>query len=181
MSRWPLRPHPATPCAAVQRLEVSLVREPDGWRLSYALAGALPALRLPHPSEHPSPADGLWRHTCFEAFVGTVGSARYREFNFSPSGDWAAYAFAAERQRDPAAPTGPAPRIACTHDARTLRLTAWLPADALPAMGGVLGLSAVVETTDGALSYWALVHPRAQTDFHHAAGWTARVPDNRRP
>ena len=181
MSRWPLRPHPATPCAVVQRLDVSLARAPDGWRLTYMLAGALTALRLPPRSEHPGPADGLWRHTCFEAFVGTAGSPRYREFNFSPSGDWAAYAFAAVRQRDPSAPAGPAPRIACTHDARTLSLDAWLPIGALPVADGVLGLSAVVQTTDGALSYWALAHPCAQPDFHQAAGWTARLPDNRRP
>ena len=45
----------------------------------------------------------------------------------------------------------------------------------------LIGLSAVVETTDGTLSYWALAHPRAQPDFHHPVGWTARVPDNRRP
>ena len=181
MTCWPLRPHPATPGTVVHRLDVSLADAPDGWRLSYRLVGALHALRLPAPAEHPGPTDGLWRHTCFEAFVGTAGHPRYREFNFSPSRDWAAYAFSAERQRDPAAPTGPAPRIACAHDARTLTLDVWLPADALPATGGLLGLSAVVETTDGTLSYWALAHPRAQPDFHHPVGWTARVPDNRRP
>src|SRR5574337_1062369 len=178
MSSWPLRPHPATPCAAVERLQVALTPEPDGWRLAYTLAGVLPTLRLPPRAEHPGPTDGLWRHTCFEAFVGTAGSSRYREFNFSPSGHWAAYAFAAERQRDPATPAPPAPRIACTHDARTLTLHAWLPTGALPAAAGVLGLSAVIETTGGALSYWALAHPRAQPDFHHAAGWTARLPEN---
>ena len=181
MTCWPLRPHPATPGTVVHRLDVSLADAPDGWRLSYRLVGALHALRLPAPAEHPGPTDGLWRHTCFEAFVGAAGHPRYREFNFSPSGDWAAYAFSAERQRDPASPTGPAPRIACAHDARTLTLDVWLPADALPAAGGLLGLSAVVETTDGTLSYWALAHPRAQPDFHHPVGWTARVPDNRRP
>jgi hypothetical protein len=30
-----------------------------------------------------------------------------------------------------------------------------------------LGLSAVVEATDGGLSYWALRHPPGKPDFHH--------------
>jgi hypothetical protein len=29
-------------------------------------------------------------------------------------------------------------------------------------------VSAVVETLDGALSYWALRHPPGKPDFHHA-------------
>ena len=32
---------------------------------------------------------------------------------------------------------------------------------------GRIGLSAVIETTDGALSYWALAHPAEKPDFHH--------------
>ena len=63
MTCWPLRPHPATPGTAVHRLDVSLADAPDGWRLSYRLVGALHALRLPAPAEHPGPTDGLWRHT----------------------------------------------------------------------------------------------------------------------
>ena len=37
-------------------------------------------------------ADDLWRTTCFELFVAGEGTA-YREYNFSPSGQWAAYDF----------------------------------------------------------------------------------------
>ncbi len=31
-----------------------------------------------------------------------------------------------------------------------------------------LALSAVIEDSDGGLSYWALAHPRGKPDFHHA-------------
>ena len=34
-----------------------------------------------------------------------------------------------------------------------------------------LGLSAVIEETDGNTSYWALAHPPGKPDFHHAAGF----------
>ena len=30
-----------------------------------------------------------------------------------------------------------------------------------------IGLSAVIEANDGALSHWALVHPAGPPDFHH--------------
>jgi hypothetical protein len=32
----------------------------------------------------------------------------------------------------------------------------------------LIGLSAVVEATDGSLSYWALAHAPGRPDFHHA-------------
>ncbi|MCA0327487.1 MAG: DOMON-like domain-containing protein [Proteobacteria bacterium] len=174
----PLVPHPATPLATAVRLGAQVWRERTALRLRYVLQTALKALRLPPPSSAPQARDGLWQHTCFEAFVGAPGTPRYREFNFSPSGDWAAYAFSAERLRDPAADPLPAPRIACTAGAQGLTLDAWLPAAALPAEPGplLLGLSAVLETRDGGLGYWALRHPAARPDFHAHAGWTATLP-----
>jgi hypothetical protein len=176
-----LSPHPGTPCAAVQRLEVTLANAASGqaWHLRYELTGDLDRLRVPPASGQPSPKDGLWRHTCFEVFVGSAGSAAYREFNFSPSGDWAAYAFSVPRVRDAAAEPLPAPRLACTRAPRRLTLEAWLPWSALPPPGdggALVGLSAVIETLDGGLAYWALRHPAARPDFHDRAGWTARGP-----
>ncbi|MDR0274459.1 MAG: hypothetical protein LBI48_03790, partial [Burkholderiaceae bacterium] len=69
------------------------------------------------------------------------------------------------------------PRIACRRDAQMLTLEALLPLSALPTFSGPLrlGLAAVIETADGALSYWALSHPAARPDFHQRAGWTLRL------
>ncbi|MFT3777521.1 MAG: DOMON-like domain-containing protein [Ottowia sp.] len=169
-----LQCHPATPCAALAAAAVSVAPAPGGgWRLAFTLAGDMARLRIPAPAARPAAADGLWRHTCLEAFVGDPQGPRYHEFNFSPSGDWAAYAFAAERQRAPATAPLPPPRIACTQDARSLRLDAWLP----PAYSGwQMGLAAVIESADGSLSYFALAHPRAVPDFHQRAGWTTHLP-----
>lgn len=172
--------HPATPCTAALRLQAGCTPAPDGqgWRLRYELAGELALLRIPPPAPAPGAADGLWRHTCFEAFAGPTDDAAYREFNFSPAGDWAAYAFSAERVRDAAREPLAAPRIACARTADRLVLDAWLPAGALPDAGAPhrLGLAAVVETRDGGLSYWALQHPAPRPDFHHRGGWTAHLP-----
>lgn len=166
--------HPATPCDVVTALGASATPAPDGGlHLRFVLTGDLARLRIPTPAAQPGATDGLWRHTCCEAFVATPHDAAYREFNLSPSGDWAAYRFSAERQRDTAAPPLPAPRIVCTHDAQALHLQAWLPPEALPppTEGRLLGLTAVIEQTDGRLSYWALAHAAARPDFHLRASW----------
>jgi hypothetical protein len=39
-----------------------------------------------------------------------------------------------------------------------------------------LALSAVIEEADGRLSYWALTHPAAKPDFHHAEGFALAFP-----
>lgn len=171
--------HRTTPRAAVAALTGTLERTAGHWLLRYELSGDIAGLRLPVPAAQPAFTDGLWRHTCFEVFIGRDGDAAYREFNFSPSGDWAAYAFSAERVRAAQAPPLPAPRIACNVQPHALTLRAWLPAVALPQRGAAactLGLCAVIEDADGQLGYWALHHPGAQPDFHHRGGWTARLP-----
>ncbi|MDO5654334.1 MAG: DOMON-like domain-containing protein [Brachymonas sp.] len=190
-----LRAHPATPCPAVARLTVALGAVPGVHgpvlHLRYVLQGDLAALRWPAPA-FPGAADGLWRHTCFEVFIGapeaptempgTPDAPAYREFNFAPNGQWASYAFRAERERDArierAAPVRPL-RMACQRQGDTFTLTATLPAAAWPAPAHTcrLGLSAVIETQDGALACFALTHPREAPDFHHRAGWTAPAPE----
>lgn len=186
--RLPLRCHPATPCPLALQIEASLAlagsAEGPGVLLRYELRGDLAGLRLPAPAA-PGPADGLWQHTCLEAFVGVADDPAYREFNFSPSGQWAAYRFSDQRQRAPendgAAPLSAlAPEMNWVASPDALTLTAWLPLALLPrpAPGRSLewGLTAVIETTDHQLSYWALHHPQAKPDFHHRGGFSCK-PD----
>lgn len=94
-------------------------------------------------------------------------SAGYREFNFSPSGQWAAYRFTGYRERDEAfAPTAK-PQLIFTPLADGFELRASLPAALLPPDSTLqLGLTAVIEAADGSKTYWALAHHAAQPDFH---------------
>ena len=39
-----------------------------------------------------------------------------------------------------------------------------------------LGLSAVIEETDGTKSYWALAHPPGKPDFHHKDCFALTLP-----
>lgn len=41
----------------------------------------------------------------------------------------------------------------------------------LPDAGSIrVGLTAVIEATDGTVSYWSLAHPPGRPDFHQAGG-----------
>lgn len=163
-------------------LSAELATGPDGaLHLRYRLSGAISALQIPAPQPDPGAADGLWQHSCFEAFIACAEATCYREFNFAPSGEWAAYAFSTYRQRDAWLPAA-APATSVRQNADLLELDACLPAKLLPAGPWQIGLSAVIETTEGALSYWALAHPGERPDFHQRSAFTLRLaPDTPRP
>jgi len=169
--------HPATACPAITSLKVAIeTSEVGGLLLRYVLTGNIAGLRL--PALAPSgPADGLWQHTCFEGFIAVSGSLAYREFNFSPSGQWAVYAFTDYRQGEESFRPAVVPETAVRCLPDRLELDALIPSELLPEGASLqLGLTAVIEADDGALSFWALKHPAAQPDFHLRAGFTALYP-----
>jgi hypothetical protein len=162
-----LRRLPASTTRGVDSIIVDIIRNPGGaLLLTYTLRGNLAALRIPEP-QAARRADDLWRHTCFEAFIGIAHGDAYREFNFSPSGSWQVYTFNAYRQgRLPQPATDP--NIVCRQEPTTFRLQATIHSDDLPTATVLrCGLSAVIEDHAGAIEYWALQHPPGKPDFHH--------------
>jgi len=115
-------------------------------------------------------SDKLWRHTCFEMFVGTSESTAYYEFNFAPSTRWAAYRFNDYRSGMAVATEIDAPWIEVQAAPDCYTLKASVQIDRLSALSRKsvwrLGLSAVVEDKAGRMSYWALAHPPGKPDFH---------------
>jgi hypothetical protein len=170
-----LAPHPDFPCAALAALDVTIARPaPSRLSLAYRAAGRIADLALAPPAA-PLFTDGLWRTTCFEAFLKPEGGEGYVELNFAPSGEWAAYGFS--DYREGMAPLEIAtPRIEPTRhdDAFELDVTLDL-AGLLPSGPCRLAVSAVIEETNGAKSYWALAHPDGRPDFHHASGFAAML------
>lgn len=161
-----LVPHPASSGAAAQALHVECSATVAGLALRYRFSGDPATLRLP-AAQPPGPADGLSQSTCCEAFVASPAGSDYREFNFSPSGQWAAYRFTNYRQRDVAFAPAELPPLAFRRLADGFELQATLPAALLPAAGPLLlGLSAVIEGADGDKDYWALAHAGERPDFH---------------
>jgi hypothetical protein len=165
--RHTLRLHPDSHCAAATRIETDIARpRPGSLILSYFVRGRITDLRIP-PIVAAARTDELWRHTCFEVFVRPAASSAYYEFNFSPSTQWAAYRFDSCRGGMRVATESGAPRIEVRSTAESYTLQATLELDGLP-LPWRLGLSAVLEETNGRKSYWALAHPPGKADFHHA-------------
>jgi hypothetical protein len=171
--------HPSTPTDAVRTITARVSRAADGvLGLTFVLDGDMARIRVPAP--RPSQlVHQLWEHTCLEAFVAAEGAAGYHELNLAPSGEWAGYQFRSYREIEALADESLAPRITLRSAADRLTLEASVALDRLsPAYAGVplrLGLSAVIEATDGALSYWALRHPAGKPDFHHADALALRL------
>jgi hypothetical protein len=160
-----LAPHPATPCAALRGIGVSIRREPARLMVEYVLEGQIDLLRIP-AARPPRAAERLWQHTCCELFVARAHEPGYREFNFSPSGEWAAYAFAA--YRDGAPMHIDAPGIRVEREPERLMLSASVPAEDQTLK---IGACVVVEDARGVISYWALRHAPGKPDFHHPAAF----------
>jgi hypothetical protein len=152
--------------------------ESGALRVTFTIKGDIAFLRIPQ-SRMSSRAEGLWKHTCFEAFVGVKGDVAYYEFNFSTSGEWAVYVFRDYRDGGPMDNDELDPKISVRSETETLELSAVMRLDLLPVIqpGAILrlGLSAVIEDIDGQLSYWALKHPPGKPDFHHSDNFTLEI------
>ena len=174
-----LKLHPDSRCAAVSHIDVAVVRVRGQLTLTYLVTGKIAGIRLP-PLGPRARADGLWQHTCFEAFVRKVPSLRYYEFNFAPSTEWAAYRFRGYREGMVVTEDLAPPNIESRPNAESYSLVAALKLDAMPSLPADVtwqaNLSAVIEETDGRKSYWALAHPPGKPDFHHADSFALELP-----
>lgn len=171
MSRYSLIPHSDHPPLTVAGVSVD-VRVGDGGiaRLSYAVDGAA-AVVWPVPTG-PVRSDGLWQATCFELFLMFDDEEHYVEFNFSPSGAWAAYAFDGYRDGMANLTRDIVPHV--TRNADGVEVICDL--GGLPHGELLLSLTAVIEEAGGRRSFWALQHASGAPDFHHRDCFAARLP-----
>ncbi len=145
-----LQCHPDTPSTVVENITAN-IRWDEGRNLTikYSLTGAVERLRIPE-DQSAIRADELWQHTCFELFIGAQNDAEYYEFNFSPSGEWAAYEFRNYRDGGPIHVDGLDPKIAVQRSAEALELSAKVRLNRLPGIQPdvylCIGLSAVIES-----------------------------------
>jgi hypothetical protein len=175
-----LVPHPATPpteppfkvWANVEHAGfLGAVASTNIW---FGVGAPAERFTIPEPLE-PARMDGLWQTTCFEAFLRAEGEEGYREWNFAPSGQWAAYDFAVYRADMTNGDVASPPYIRIEDNLTWWALGATIAVDA--AQRWELGLSAVLEEKDGTKSNWALAHPPGdKPDFHHADCFVARLP-----
>jgi|SRR5579884_1085091 len=128
---------------------------------------------VPAAAEEPRRAEDLWKTSCFEVFLQVPGEAAYREWNFAPSGDWAAYDFASHREGRHDADVAP-PYIRLEDNLTWWAVGATIAVHAV--VPWMLGVSAILEERDGTKSYWALAHPDGdKPDFHDQVCFAAQL------
>lgn len=177
-----LLPHPSVASPPLRSIRVEVERDRALLRLRYRFEGDLARIRVPAPAT-PAPSIGLWEHTCAEAFVAGEEGDAYHELNFSPSGEWAAFAFSSYRAIGALDDVVPPRIVSSSDDARLEMMIEVDLARLSPTYAAAplrLGLSAVVETLDGGLSCWSLVHPPGQPDFHQRDTRVLRLPASER-
>ena len=135
-------------------------------------------LSIPAAAEAPRRKDRLWEETCLELFLGTADSGEYREFNLSPAGHWNVFRFTRYREEMREEPAFTSLPFAVRRDPEALLLTAEIGVGKIVPAGKHLaaGVAAVIKSTDGRKSHWALVHPASRPDFHRREGFALTLP-----
>ncbi len=174
MQSLTLMPHPANPGDAISRIIAIARRRRGEISVSFRALGRIDDVLWPivMPSGF---SEGLWRHSCFEAFVGVTDDPGYVELNMSPSRRWAAYRFDGYRNGMRRAEAVPIRSFIWYRSNATL-MTRFAMPDLPQAAEWRLGLSAVIETRDGERHYFALDHAPGNPDFHNSDCFTARLP-----
>lgn len=172
--------HPDTPTAKILGVSVQInANDRECWLefyVRYEGKIALPAMGEPRR------ADGLWKRTCFEVFLKSMGDGPYVEFNLSPSFEWAAYSFDSYRSGMRELALEFAPEISITPDTPGhFWLAAELDISAIGVRKAAMNLTAVIEDDEGGKSYWALAHAPGAPDFHNPDCFVARLPAPERP
>jgi hypothetical protein len=153
------------------RFTLGAVLQRDGQTLiiSYWLNGDIQQIDFP-PFDSVKRGHKLWENTCFEFFL-LHADGRYMEWNFSPSGAWACYAFSDYRSGMTLLTDAAVPHISFSKETNFVEAFAMhvsLPMESFLADGfDQASISAVLEQHDGKLSYWALAHAPDKPDFHH--------------
>ena len=156
---------------SVRGIAVRLERTGGALRVRYELDADLGGLRIPAAGPMRQ-GERLWQHTCFEIFLSARMPA-YQEFNFSPSREWASYSFSRYRE---SAGSSSSVKTLQVEDGTKLILEAAIALDSGPMKAAV---SAVIESSGGSLSYWALRHPPGKPDFHHPDGFALELDEVR--
>lgn len=156
--------HPALPPRCVSRVQIRwrFLRTSElilRWRIDGAEQVLLPA------QTDGARADDLWKTTCFELFLD-MGNGTYREFNFSPSGRWAAYDFSDYRTKSGDADIAKAPTVIVDRGRSVIAGAVRIPVQALNGANKA-SLCTVIEEEGGAISFWSNAHhDAAKPDFH---------------
>lgn len=180
MNSVTLIPFAATPRTDSIQFQVEWERKEQCLCLQFHLSDISTVVVPPHNS--PSRKTNLWESTCFEVFLSD--GARYLEWNFSPAGDWNVYAFDSYRKHSTRVfDSGTFNAGKCLRGASGLSFFIQLNLDSCSSFltPDRLGLCAVLQHSDGALSYWAVKHALTKPDFHSKDNFQIRLNSKTAP
>ena len=151
----------------------SIERRANTLSAGCVLAGNLSGLTIPDMEATPGRKDRLWEETCLEFFLAVKDSARYWEFNLSPSGEWNVYRFTSYRKGMQEEPVFSSLPFVVRREPEALAFFLALDiGNIIPANKDMeVGVAAVIKSVKGATSHWALVHPCPRPDFHRRDGF----------
>jgi len=173
MQMFKLVPFPADNLPKIS-ISGEIIRSVSNFFLRYKVNGGINQILLSAKSAFPSRVDDLWKATCFEFFVAIPNQPEYWEFNMSPSADWNVYKMDAYRRvgfREETAFTQLPFLFEKTDNTLTLDISVDLSPILRPAQKVHVGITAIIQTVDGKETYWALMHPGTQADFHLRKGF----------
>lgn len=169
-----LSPHPDSLAPEVQRITVEGSRAQKILSLTYTLEGDWTNFVFPDAAHPVPPMDALWEHSCCELFWRRANAKAYREYNFSTSQQWAAYAFSAYRQQKNRPPPAPRNLNWIRNDSLiTLQVEIPISADSLQFAFAVI----LERVSNRNMLYYALCHPPGRPDFHHPNNFALTLPE----
>jgi hypothetical protein len=181
-----LKSHPKSPAKSIDSVFCEFKCSSAGHlELSYRVNCAIDAFVVPKikpTKQSKGRCDNLWQSSCFEVFLSIGDGTEYIEFNFAPSGQWAAYIFSDYREKcdDFALASRPEIVVDAKDDYFELQANVKLPASIAGRIQRI-GICVVAEEIGDNLSYWALAHPSAKPDFHHRDCFTHILSAERTP
>ncbi|MBW4448605.1 MAG: DOMON-like domain-containing protein [Spirirestis rafaelensis WJT71-NPBG6] len=172
-----LQPFDLTNSLSDIKITGSIALNANKLTISYALLGDLTKVQIPESADLPKRKYDLWEETCFEFFVGINNSPDYWEFNLSPAGDWNVFRLDDYRQglQEEMAVTSLPFTVEQKSDALLVDLEVDLNKFILAEQSLEVGITTVIKSKDGNLSYWALTHCGEEADFHRRESFVVEL------
>ena len=158
-----------------------------GIDLCFEITGDVSQIDFESTKSSPQRMDNLWQKTCFEVFIKSDNSASYWEYNMSPSKDWAIYGFTDYREGkfDELSIEDLPIQTMQQETLFTLQCFIVFPRALLNEKLNEnlhkklkIGLSTVIQNSNGDIYYYALHHSKMEADFHDERSFTIEVSNS---
>lgn len=172
-----LQPFDLTSSLPDIKITGSIARNGNKLTIYYALLGDLTKVEIPTPADLLKRKYDLWEETCFEFFVGIKNSPDYWEFNLSPAGHWNVFHLENYRQglQEEMIVTSLPFSVQQKSDALLVTLEVDLNKFMPTEQSLEVGITTVIKSKEGNLSYWALTHCGEEADFHRRESFVVEL------